>query len=673
MKNKGVKFYICRSFYNRLFRFFNLFSHPNYLIMNFKNVKHILRGRFGGILILYIIFIAISFISRSVLLFMSFSEVSLSPLNLAWSYLGGFFMDTITFSYFAIPFVLFMTFVPDKVFNSSIHKKFAYSIYFITFYILLFNGISEFFFWEEFGVRYNFIAVDYLIYTTEVLGNIKESYPIPAIVTGLLIADALVTYLVVKSKYLTLSLESKSTFKQRFVSGISLLAIPLISFFLISNTISDITKNHYNNELAKNGIHSLFAAFLNNELEYEKFYLTQNEESNFKELHAMLKSENSEYINNGAFDITRKITCPGDEKRYNVVFITVESLSAKFLSFKGGYSTPYLNAIADSSMLFTNLYAIGTRTIYGLEATTLGQPPKPGQSVIKRPGNENMFSMGQLFKQRGYNLKFIYGGNGYFDNMNYYFSHNGYEIVDRKELADDEITFANTWGVCDQDILNRTLKECDKSYAMGKPFLNHIMTTSNHRPFTYPDGVINIPSHVSREGGVKYCDYAIGEFIRKAKTKPWFRNTLFVIVADHCAGSAGKAELPFMEYQIPLIIYNPNLIQPQKVSKLCSQIDVAPTLLGIMNWTYNSKFFGKDILKMAPDEERAFISNYQKLGYIEKNYLTVLSPQQKVTCYAINPLTGDMKSESIDKNLQDKAITYYQSAEYLYKHKLDRW
>jgi phosphoglycerol transferase MdoB-like AlkP superfamily enzyme len=604
---------------------------------------------------------------------MSFSEISLSPLNLIWSYLGGFFMDTVAFSYFMIPFVLFLMLVPNRFFNSSFHKKFAYSIYFITFYILLFNGISESFFWEEFGVRYNFIAVDYLIYTTEVLGNIKESYPIPAIVTGLLIADAALINVVVKKQYLSISLESKSTFKQRFVSGITLLAIPLISYFLISNTTTEITKNRYNNELAKNGIHSLFAAFFNNELEYEKFYLTQNEEGNFKELHTLLKSANSEYVDAKTFDITRKITNAGEEKKYNVVFITVESLSANFLSYKGGNNTPYLNAIADSSLLFTNLYAIGTRTIYGLEATTLGQPPKPGQSVIKRPGNENMFSMGQLFKQRGYNLKFIYGGYGYFDNMNYYFSHNGYEIVDRNALADDEITFANTWGVCDQDIFNRTLKECDKSYSLGKPFLNHIMTTSNHRPFTYPDGVIDIPSHVSRQGGVKYCDYAIGEFIRKARTKPWFKNTLFVIVADHCAGSAGKAELPFMEYQIPLIIYNPNLIQPQKVSKLCSQIDVAPTLLGIMNWTYYSKFFGKDILKMAPDEERAFISNYQKLGYIENNNLTVLSPQQKITRYTINPVTGDMKAESVDKGLQDKTITYYQSADYLYKHKLDKW
>jgi phosphoglycerol transferase MdoB-like AlkP superfamily enzyme len=284
-----------------------------------------------------------------------------------------------------------------------------------------------------------------------------------------------------------------------------------------------------------------------------------------------------------------------------------------------------------------------------------------------------MFSLGQIFKQRGYRLKYIYGGYGYFDNMNHYFSNNGYEIIDRNDLKKEEITFANTWGVCDQDLFNRTLKECDESFASGKPFLNHVMTTSNHRPFTYPEGVIDIPTHTSRAGGVKYCDYSIGEFIKKASVKPWFKNTLFVILADHCAGSAGQAELPFMEYQIPFIIYNPGLVHPKQISKLCSQIDVAPTLLGVLNWSYKTKFFGKDILKMAPDEERAFISNYQKLGFIKNNRLTILSPQQKITYYRIDPQIGEMKTDTIDQNLKKEAIIYYQSANYVYKQKLDKW
>ena len=159
--------------------------------MDIRILKKTLHSRFGGILLLYLIFISISLISRTVLLLMSFKDVSFNPLNIIWSYVGGLFMDTVAYSYFMIPFVLFLIFLSDRIFNSAAHRIFAYVAYFITFYILLFNGISEFFFWEEFGVRYNFIAVDYLVYTTEVLSNIKESYPLPLLVSGILAADIL--------------------------------------------------------------------------------------------------------------------------------------------------------------------------------------------------------------------------------------------------------------------------------------------------------------------------------------------------------------------------------------------------------------------------------------------------------------------------------------------------
>ena len=644
--------------------------------MNSVNLKKIINSRFGGILFLYFAFIALAFISRTNLMRSSVHELSFNPLNILWSFSAGLYMDTVTYTYFMIPFVLFLTFLPDRFFNSAIHRWAAYVIYFITFYVLIFNTIAEYFFWDEFGVRYNFIAVDYLIYTTEVLGNIKESYPMPILISSIFLADMALIWLIIKNKFLAVSFQSHSTFRQRIPIGLILLLLPVLSFILVKNTTVEITKNRYNNELAKNGIHSLFAAFLNNELDYETFYATRKNEENFGQLRAMLKSENSEYMNNETFDITRQISNPGDEKRYNVVFITVESLSAEFLSYKGsklGKITPNLDALADSSLFFTNLYAIGTRTVYGLEAATLSSPPKPGQSVIKRPNNENMFSVGQLFKKRGYQLKFIYGGYGYFDNMNNFFSNNGYEIVDRNDLKKEEISFANAWGVCDHDLFNRTLKECDKSYSEGKLFLNYLMTTSNHRPFTYPDGVIDIPSHSGRAGGVKYCDYAIGEFIRKAMSKPWFKNTLFVIMADHCAGSAGQSELPFMEYQIPFFIYNPGLIHPKQIAKLCSQIDVAPTLLGILNWTYKSKFFGKDVTKMSSEEERAFISNYQKLGYIKNNHLSILSPQRKITNYLINPQTGEMNVEDANSEIEKETIIYYQSANYVNKNKLNKW
>jgi phosphoglycerol transferase MdoB-like AlkP superfamily enzyme len=286
-----------------------------------------------------------------------------------------------------------------------------------------------------------------------------------------------------------------------------------------------------------------------------------------------------------------------------------------------------------------------------------------------------MFSAGFLFKERGYDTTFLYGGYGYFDNMNAFFSGNGFDIVDRNDLADDEITFANAWGVCDEDILRHSLDEFDGSYKNNKPFFGFIMTTSNHRPFTFPDGKIDIPSHEGRSGGVKYTDYALQQFFETARTKPWFDNTLFVVVADHCAHSAGKSELPVHRYHIPLFVYAPKLIKPGKVDTLASQIDLMPTLLGKLNWSYESKFFGRDILnrEFVP---RALIGNYQKLGLVENGTLTILEPQKKAGSFKIVAETmRDSETEPIPltKVHKERVVGYYQSASYLYKHGLNRW
>jgi phosphoglycerol transferase MdoB-like AlkP superfamily enzyme len=195
------------------------------------------------------------------------------------------------------------------------------------------------------------------------------------------------------------------------------------------------------------------------------------------------------------------------------------------------------------------------------------------------------------------------------------------------------------------------------------------MTTSNHRPYTYPEGRIDIPSHSGREGAVKYTDYAIGNFIKKASRKQWFENTIFIIVADHCASSAGKTELPVRKYHIPMIVYSPKNIQPAAMDRLMSQIDIGPTLLGMMNFTYTSKFFGYDIFKLEPGRERAFISTYQSLGYLKDHKLVILDPQKHVVAYE---LSDDMQPtrKIKDHALVKEAIAWYQTASRSFKNGL---
>ena len=161
--------------------------------------------------------------------------------------------------------------------------------------------------------------------------------------------------------------------------------------------------------------------------------------------------------------------------------------------------TPFLDSLANKSLLFTNLYAVGNRTVRGLEAVTLSLPPTPGESVVKREDNKNKFSTGSVFINKGYQIKYMYGGDAYFDNMESFFGGNNYEIVDKKTFKPEEISFSNIWGVCDEDMFNKAIKTMNNEANQKKPFFNHIMTVSNHRPFTYPKNKIKIEDAKSRE------------------------------------------------------------------------------------------------------------------------------------------------------------------------------
>lgn len=636
-----------------------------------------LHGRFDFILLVFSLFLILSAVTRTILLIKSIDMLDISPIELIQIYLVGAFFDFAAASYLVIPFIIYLLLIPQKFFGHIIHKYITFTFLYLLLFALVFYSFSEWFFWDEFGVRFNFIAVDYLVYTTEVIGNIKESFPIGILISIIAIIAAVFFYVIYKLGYIDNILKDEKGFRLRLKPAVFYMMLPTIFSIGVSQDLINISQNQYINELGKSGLYSLFAAFRNNSLDYDSFYAKEDEKEIFSNLKDTLSTKNSVFVHPKDNDIVRQIANKGEEKDYNVMILMVESLSGKFLESLNGQKglTPNLDAIAKKSLFFSNFYATGTRTVRGMEAVTLSIPPTPGRSIVKRPDNHGMFSSGFIFKNKGYETKFIYGGHGYFDNMNEFFSNNGFDIVDRTDFTDEEDTFHTVWGVCDEDLLNKTLKEADASHKAHKPFMNFIMTTSNHRPYDYPDGKIDIPSHTGRDGAVKYTDYAIGDFLAKAKKKPWFKNTIFVIVADHCASSAGKSELPLDKYHIPMIIYAPQIIKPQVISKIASQIDIMPTLFGILNWSYESKFYGKDILDNS-FEERAFVGTYQKLGLYKDNILTILSPGKKIESYKVlknDVFNTQYKKTSTDQHTKLEAISYYQGASTLHKKRLDRY
>ncbi|MBK5280156.1 MAG: sulfatase-like hydrolase/transferase [Bacteroidia bacterium] len=633
-------------------------------------INRILSHRFGTAALLVSLVVIISLLTRVVLLIKSFPQVDFSILNILGIFILGFFYDAINAGYVIIPLIFYLWLIPDKLFRKNWHRFILYGIFFFFTFGLLFNAVSEFLFWDEFNTRFNFIAVDYLVYTTEVIGNIQQSYPIEVIIFTLLLFTGVIVFFL--RTYIRMPIDYAIRLKKRTLWALCLFMIPVISFFTIHNKLHRFSTNAFVNELSGNGLYELFAAYLNNELDYEQFYSKIDNTRAFSRMRELVKTPESEFVDANPLSIERRIINQGSEKKLNVVMISVESFSADFMRMFGNTEniTPFLDSLAQHSLVFTNLYATGTRTVRGLEALSLCVPPTPGQSIVRRPKNENLFSLGKVFNSKGYESKYIYGGYGYFDNMNGFFSANNYTVVDRSALQPEEIDYENIWGVADENLFTLALKEIDKTVETEKPIFAQVMTVSNHRPYTYPEGRIDIPSHTGREGAVKYTDYAINKFLEEARSRPWFDSTVFVIVADHCASSAGKTELPVNKYHIPMMIYSPANVSPSKMERLMSQIDMGPTLLGLLNFSYTSKFYGYDIFKLEPGRERIFISTYQNLGFIRNGKMVQLDPQQKVNTYTPNFSDGSLIKIENDQTLIDEAIAWYQTASFAFTNGL---
>ena len=609
------------------------------------------------------------------LIFMSKSKYSSPWGYIIWGLIGlslGYvcFFNTIFDEYGSVVPKIVIGFLTYKwvsfglrLFIPRIRKTWSEVCYYLVFVLyvvnILFVAIGEYLFWDEFGVRYNFIAVDYLIYTNEVVGNIMESYPIVPLLSILFALSGIITFLLVRKDAKQFNF-SHSFISKIAVSGIYLVLVCGAFFFLQFNSRFQTNRNVFSNELQANGAYKFCTAFVNSELSYNDFYATIPQQEATGILNNMYNSKGQ---NND-----QQILDSIPEIHKNIVLITVESLSASFLKRYGNTEglTPNLDSLMNESLVLDNLYATGNRTVRGLEAVTLCLPPSAGESIIKRPNNANLFSTGKVLKDKGYTVQYLYGGDSYFDNMETFFSGNGYDVIDKKDFFKDEITFSNVWGVCDEDMYRKAIRVFNKNAELDKPFFAHIMSVSNHRPYTYPDGKIDISSETkSRNGGVKYTDYAIGQFMAEAKKQTWFDNTIFVIVADHCASSAGKTEIPLDKYHIPALIYAPGFVEARQENKLVSQIDLMPTVFGLLHFSYNSQFYGKD-LHSTDYQSRAFAATYQNLGYWTDNILTVLSPVRKVEQYYTEQRGGDKfdlePTGNVDVLCIKAAIANYQGA-----------
>ena len=582
----------------------------------------------------------------------------------------GFAFDLVAALYVVTPLALWLILAPNRWARSRLFGATVVLACGLAAYAASFLAVSEWLFWDEFGDRFNFIAVDYLLYTQEVVGNIWQSYPTGRILAALA-ALSLAVAATARRPLLRWSAAPRSA--TQLGGMLAGLAFAVVAATLgISSDQRRFSVRDADNALAGNGLYQFFAALRRNELDFEQYYATLP----LKDALATVRDAypGSAWIDAGR-DGMERLVAGGEEKRLNVVLVSVESLGAEFMGAYGDNRglTPNLDRLARESLWFSTAYATGNRTVRGLEALALALPPTPGQSIVRRPHNEKLFSLGSVFEDKDYAVLFAYGGYGYFDNMNAFFDANDYRVIDRRAIPASRIAFENVWGVADEHLFDQVIDEIDreKSARPDRPVFTHVMTTSNHRPYTYPSGRIDIPPGKGREGAVKYTDYALGRLIESARRRPWFRDTVFVITADHGANARGSAQIPVDKYRIPVLFYSPAHIPARRVDRLMSQIDIAPTLLGLLDFRYYSKFLGRDLLHADPSGDRAYVGNFQTLGYLREGRMVVLQPQRKVDHFrmtAAGPIPTSV--DEAGARLVREAIAGYQVASHLFRNGL---
>jgi phosphoglycerol transferase MdoB-like AlkP superfamily enzyme len=631
-------------------------------------------GRFAAIWIALLVLLFVSTVTRAALLAANFSVVTDVWQSWLPALAVGLLFDLVTGLWLLAPGMLFLALMPESWLRARVWRWLGSAWLFTYIFGLLYLVAVEWFFFDEFSARFNTVAVDYLIFPHEVFVNLWETYP----VWQVLVLVGVVTILLfasLKRRFLQ-SLTLPTSWRIRWlVAGGYIIAVTA-GWLLVSSSTAKISDNRVLNEVALNGIYSFANAAMINELDYDVYYSKIDLPSAVADVRRLLTADGSELAASlDSLSIDHAVSFSSPARRLNVVLVMEESLGSSFvksLTPRGPGVTPELERLADSGLLFTQIYATGDRTVRGMEAVLAGFPPIPGQSIVRRPGGQNVFSLPALLKSFGYSTVFVYGGYSLFDNMGSFALANGFDQVrDRTDFRTQ--TFSTIWGVCDEDLFDNSLEILDSLDQSGSPFFSLLLTVSNHSPFTFPDGRLPLEySKPTRDNAVRYADFALGRFMNAAASHAFYNNTLFVILGDHGARVYGSQPIPLESYRIPVLFYKPGIIPAGlRNGTLGSQLDVPSTIMGVLRMPYVSQFFGHDLLSKQNGAPRAFLSHNRDVALFRNHDLAVLGLQQSEDLWRIDSVTASASRLPLedDPELIRDAIAYYQTAYCLYKQR----
>ncbi|MFS2002788.1 LTA synthase family protein [Duganella sp. CT11-25] len=631
-------------------------------------------GPFASIVQMLLLGLVIFSLSRAGLVAWQWSRVAATGIP-GQVFVQGVRADLILLGYFvAIPLVL----APLLAYQRTQRLWRAVSVGWATFALIfiVFMELSTPQFVMQFDVRPNRLFIEYLSYPSEVIATLWNGFRIALVLgIGFTILLGLSIYRLLQAASVNLT-----TWRPLKLLAVWPLLVVLVAFQIRSTTahrpanpaLFALTGDSMVNSLIINSPWSVLDALnsMSNEANSSEIYGKYPREKVYPTVKSAPWLSDAQFTSADLPTLHKQVAAMQRERPLNLVIVLEESLGATFVESLGGLPvTPELEKLKTEGWWFEQLYATGTRSVRGIEAVVAGYPPTPARSVVKLSlAQQNFYTLALGLGQQGYHTEFVYGGEAHFDNMRGFFTGNGFQkVVDRRDMNP---VFEGSWGASDEDLFDKSLERLKLLHDAKKPFFSLIFSSSNHEPFQFPDGRIKLHDTEKQtvNNAVKYADYALGRFIAQAKKEAYWKDTVFLIVADHDNRVYGDSLVPIKKFHIPGLILGAD-IQPKRIKAIASQIDLGPTLLSMIGVSSEHPMIGRDFAKDSETPGRALMQFDNYFAWLEGSSATILRPNQAPLLGDYNEATGVMtpSAAAADPRQVDKAMSHVLLPSILYR------
>ena len=607
------------------------------------------------------------------LLIMTLSRVGLSlwqfdrivDLN-AWQaiFISGLRIDIATISYLLILPSIISTLISGNHILGRLWYWILRVWIVIALWLVVYMEITTPPFIIEYDLRPNRLFIEYLIYPKEIMNMLWTGYKLEIFIS--LIGSLISLFLGWKlSGFLTAKIHLPKWQWRPFMAVIVFAVLLLgarstLGHRPLNPAMVSFSTDPLVNDLILNSTYSVLFAASQMESEASAFdlYPKMKNETIIAQVQDAMNIDKDSFKSESQPTLAKHIASYQNKPK-NIVILLLESHGARYVKTLGGIdASPNLDKLYKEGWGFTRMYATGTRSVRGIEAVTTGFTPTPARSVVKLGKTQtNFFSIAGLLKKHQYHTQFIYGGESHFDNMKSFFLGNGF--VDIQDLPTfKKPKFVGTWGASDEDLYSKADDQFTQLSKKGKPFFSLVFSSSNHTPFEYPDNTItayNTPKNTV-ENAIKYADYALGQFIKKAKSSSYWDNTIFAVIADHDSRTTGSLAVPIGHFKIPAVIFGGG-VKALTDTRLVSQIDLAPTLLSLAGIDSTNPMIGHDLTQDVPEEkQRAMMQRHKNFAWMTpKNEVVILQPGQGISTWAYNPDLDTLETKKLDDTLIQRA------------------